>query len=252
MKKFLALMMTLAMMCGMLVSCDNAQSLIDKAIAAMEKEPYAMTMKMNFECDNEELNEMFSLMNLEVPATVDGENIALDMSMDLMGYTIGIDVIVADKVMYYNMDMMGEIIKMKSTMNEEQYQEFMANNNTEMAVKPEDFGKLTVETKDGKKYISCDEISEDALKVLNDIMVDALADVDGEATVSDIAYTITLNNGKYESMDMTCTYSITVAGETFNVTFDMSAVFSYDNVAEITAPADADAYEEVSYSDLMG
>lgn len=251
MKKILALVMALALMCGMMAACDNAQTLIEKANAALEKEPYAITVKMNFESDNEEINQVFSLMNMEIPVTVDGNDLTMDMSMDVMGYTIGAKATVVDMVMYYDIEMFGQNVKMKATLTEEQYQEFMAQNNTEMMIMPEDFALLTVETKDGKQYISCSEISEEGLKELNDMIADSLGDLDGETAVSDIAYSVTLNDGKYESVDMTCVYSITAAGETFNVTFNMGAVYSYDNVAEITAPADADQYEEVDFGDLM-
>ncbi len=252
MKKILAMVMALVLMCGMLVSCDNALSLIAKADEALKNEPYAITMKMDFQCDNEDINKIFSVMNMEIPAIVDGKNMAMDMSMDVGGYKADAKVSVVDMVMYYNIEMMGQSVKMKATMNEEQYKEFMAESNTQMMVDPADFGKLTVETRDGKKYIACGEISEEGLNELNDMMKEALKSINGEATVSAVTYGVTLNNGKYESMDMTCDYSVTVADETCNVTFKLSAEFSYDNVAKITVPADADKYQEMSFDDLMG
>lgn len=252
MKKILILILALALMCSMLVSCENAQSLLEKAAAALESAPYTLTMKMEFESDNEELNEVFSVMNVEVPMTIDGENVAMDISMDMMGYAVDAKITVADRVMYYNMSMMGQSIKMKAEMNEEQYKEFLADSNTEMAVNPEDFGELTVESKDGKKYIACTKISEEGLNALNDIMKDSLDAIEGEASVSDITYGVTLNDGKYESIDMTCVYSVTVLGETYSVTFKLGAEFSYDNVAKITAPADTDTYQDVGFDDIMG
>ena len=253
MKKILALVMALVLMCGMLVACDeNAQSLLNKADAALMDTPYTATMKINFESDNAELNKIFSAMNMEVPMTVDGKNIAMDTSIDMAEYTAKIKIIIADMVMYYDIKMAGQSIKMKAPLNDEQYQEFMAENNTEMMIEPEVFGQMTVETKDGKKHITCEEISEEGLKVLNDFMAESLDNAEVEATFSNITYGIILNDGKYESMDMAFDYSITVAGETYNMTFKMSLTFSYDNVEKIVAPADADKYEEVNFDDLMG
>ena len=251
MKKFFALVLVLALMCSTLAACDNAQTLLQKADAALEKAPYTMSMKMQFECDNAELNEIFSAMNMEIPVTVDGKNMSMDMSMDVMGNAAKIKVTVADMVMYYDMTVMGQNIKMKATMNEEQYQDFMDENNTDMMLNPADFGELTVENKDGKKYIACGKISDEGLKELNDMLEDALESLDGTATVSDVTYGVTLNDGKYESMDMSCVYAVTVSGETINVTFKLRAEFSYDNVAKVTAPADADTYQEANYDDLM-
>ena len=251
MKKILALVLTLTMICSMLVSCANVESMIAKADAALQEAPYTINMKMNFECDDKKLSSIFSAMNMEFPITVDGKDIAMDISMEMMGYSADVKMIVADMVMYYDVNVLGQSVKMKATMTDEEYKEFAEENNTEMAVKPEDFGKLTVETKDGKKYITCSEISEEGLEELNDVMKKTLETVNGKAEVSNVAYTIILNKGKYEAMDMTCSYSVTVGGETFKVTMKMNAEYSYDNVAEITAPQDAGKYQEVKFSDLM-
>ncbi len=252
MKKVLVFVMALVLTCGMLVSCDDAQTMIEKADAALAEAPYTMTMKMDFACDNEEINELFSMMNMEIPVTVDGKNLAMDMSMEASGYTTDIKVIVADMMMYYDIEMMNQSVKMKAAMDEEQYKKFMSDSNAEMTVNPEDFGTLTVESKDGKKYIACGEISEEGLKELNDMMEESLQSLGGEASVSDVTYGIVLNDGKYESMEMTCIYSVTVAGESCNVTFKMRAEFSYDDVAAITVPEDAEEYQEMDFDELMG
>ena len=253
MKKILAFVMALAMMCGMLMSCDeSAEALIEKADAALQEAPYTMTLKMNFECDNKEMSDILSMMNVEVPVTVDGKNIAMDMSMDVMGYEVNTDVKIVDAVMYYNMNMMGQNVKMKCTLTDTQYEEFMAKSNMQMPVSPENFAELKVEKKDGKKYIACGGITDDGLKLLNDVMKDALESTGGKAEVKDITYGITLADGKYESMDMSCTYAVTVAGETYNVSMTVGTDIAYGDVAEITVPSDADSYQEVNFSELMG
>ena len=252
MKKVLALVIALTLMCGMLVSCGSPESLLEKADAALQKAPYEITMRMDFECDNAEMNQVLSALNMEIPMIVDGKNISMDMNMNLSGYTAKAEVTVADMVVYYNMEVMNQNVKMKATMDEEQYQKFMAENNSSMAVNYGDFGVLTVEKKDGKKYISCSEINEEGLKELNDMMKDSLKSLGGEATVSDVSYVVTLKDGKYESVDMTCTYSVTIYGQTVNITFTLGTEFSYDNIEKITAPADADTYQETSFDDLIG
>ena len=252
MKKFFALILALVLLCGMLTACENAESMLKKADEALLNAPYTMTMNMKFETDNTELSQILSMMNLEVPVTVDGKNMAMDMSMDIMGVSADVKATVVDMVMYYDVQVMGQSVKMKAVMNDEQYKEFMEENNTSMVVDPEDFAKLTVEKKDGKKYIACAEITEEGLKELNEMMEKAVKSMDGKVTVDDISYGLTLSGGKYEKMDLSCTYSVTVGDKTSTVTFKVSAEFSYENVAKITAPADADKYTSMDFEDLMG
>lgn len=252
MKKIFSLVLVLILVCGMLVSCGDPVAMIAKADAALEKAPYSTTMKINFEADNKELNDILSLMNMEIPMTVDGKNIAMNMSVDMMGYVIDADMVVVDKVLYYDIGMIDDRVKIKAEMNEEQYADFMKENNAQITVDPMDFSKLTVEDKDGKKYISGGEIGEDGLEKLNEMMESSLEGIDGKATVSNVTYGVTLDKkGRYEAIDMTCVYNITAADITSEVTFNMVAEFSYDNVASVEIPADADEYEEVSFDELL-
>ena len=140
---------------------------------------------------------------------------------------------------------------MKATLDEEAYNELVSESNAEMIINPEDFASLDVETKDGKKYIACAEISDEALAELNDVMEQALKSVNGKATVNDIVYSVTLNDGKYESMDMTCFYSVTVSDKTCDVTFKLSADFAYDNIEEVVAPSDASEYQEADLDNFL-
>lgn len=252
MKKLLALVLALILVCGMLTACgDNAKSMLKKADAALQKAPYTMTVKMDFESDDAELDKIFSAVNMEIPVTVDGKNLAMDMNMGVSGNTVKAKITLVDMVMYFDMEAMGQRVKMKAAMDEDEYEEFMEESNTEMMVDPDDFGKLTVETKNGKKYIACGEISEEGLDELNEMMEDSLKATGGKATVSDVKYGVTLNDGKYESMELTCVYSVTVNGKTNNVTFKANMEYDYDDAAKVTVPADADTYKEADFDDIM-
>ena len=97
-----------------------------------------------------------------------------------------------------------------------------------------------------------DDITEDGIKVLNDMIKDATTALGGEVEVTDVTYGITLKDGKYESMTMTCQYTVTVAGETSNINFTVGVDFTYGDFAKVEVPSDASSYQEVSYSDLIG
>ncbi len=258
MKKFLSLALALMMILSLatLTACEQEpKEMLEAAAAALEKAPYKMTMKMNFSSDNEEMNEIFEMMNMEIPVTVDGDNLSMDMTMDmgeLLGGSMTAHVVLFDKVMYYDMAFGALSMKMKTTLNDEQLAEFAAENGVEMPVDYEQFANFTAEKKDGKTVISCTGITEEGKKLLNEEIAGALASMDGSAEMGDLTYTITLADGKYESMDLSCTYTVTVAGESVSVTMVMGSTFAYDDVAAIAAPADADSYEEVDYSDLLG
>ena len=253
MKKILAFLMVAVLLCTMLVSCDeDAQALLESADSALLENPYKLTVKMNMECDDEEINEYLSMMNIEIPMTVDGNNLAMDMDMSVMEQTISADVVVYDGVMYYDMAVAGQTVKMKCNMTEEEYKKFIDQSNVSMPVDPANFAELTIEEKDGKKYIACGAITDAGLAELNDMMKESLSSVSEEISFKDISYGITLNDGKYDSVDMSTTYTMKIEGQTYTVSVKMVMTFSYENVAKITAPQNTDDYQSVSYGDLMG
>ena len=272
MKKFLAFILVMAMMCCVLVSCNNvqkqtekeddassqpiaeptAQELLEEADNALLTAPYKMTITMDFGCDDEMLDQAFSMMSMEIPVVVDGNNILMNYSMNVMGYNVEMEITLVDSVMYYNMNIMDQTEKMKCTLTEEQYQEFMQSNNTQKPLSFEQFGELTAEKKDGKTYIDCTQISEEGIAELNKQLADSLSSLGAEASFKDLTYYIVLKDGKYESMNMDCDYTMTLEGKTYTVNMAIGYVFDYSEAATVAAPADANDYREVDYAEIMG
>ena len=258
MKKLLSLTLVLTLLvtgiCA-LASCEavTAASAIKKADEALLAAPYVMTMSMDFECDNAEMNAVFDALSMEIPVTVDGDNLSMNMSVEAVpGMTASVAMTVVDKVLYYNMSVAGQTVKMKATMTEEQYADFQKDNQAEMPVDPGQFENLTLEKVDGKHVVTCEGITEEGRAALNEILGEATGSIDAEATIDSLSYVVTIADDKYESMALSVAYSFTVAGETFTTTMTMNAKFAYTDVAPITAPADADSYTEADINDLLG
>ncbi len=256
MKKIISIALIAAMLVMSLcmASCDaaSAASAIKKADKALAEAPYTVTMSMDFECEDATLNAVFDAMTMEFPVTVDGENVSMNMSTEVMGVKAGITMTVVDKVLYSNTTVANQSVKTKATLNDEELGAFMKDNNTDLPVTTENFETLTVETVDGKKVITCAGISDEGLTAMNDLLSESLTALGAETAVGELSMTVTIADGKYESMALTAQYSVTVAGKTHTVAMTMNARYSYEDVQPITAPADADSYREVSYSEIVG
>ena len=257
MKKILTIALTVAMIAlsvCVFASCDAvvASSAIAKADKALTEGPYIVTMSMDFDCDNAQLNQVFDAMSMEIPITVDGDNMALKMSTESMGISMDIGMTVVDKVLYYDMSLFGQSMKMKATMSEENYKEFLDENGTEMPVDSAQFETLTLDTVDGKQVITCTGITAEGLDELNKLLGDSLTAMGAEAAVGDLSYVLTIADGKYESMALTVSYSVTVDGETYTVSLTANAKYTYTEVEPITVPADADKYTEVKFDEILG
>lgn len=254
MKKILALVLVLAMISCMFVACENdpAVSAIKKADEALQKTPYAMTMKMDFSSSNPDIDKALSVMCVEVPTVVDGKNMSMELNMNVEGIAVKADVVVYDMIMYYNMSMMGQKMLFKCKMNDKQFEQFNQSSNTQMPIDVDSFAKFTMEEKDGKQIITSAEVTKKGLDELNKIANDAIASMGASASYDEITYNVVLKDGKYESVAMDAKYSVTVSGQTFDFSLSISAEYTYGDFDPVVKPENADAYTEMDYEDLMG
>ena len=254
MKRFLPILLALSLLVCLFASCDTltAAAAMTKAEKALEDIPYTVTVSMDFACEDETLNAVFDALSLELPVTVDGENLHLDMSTEVMGFKTGITMTVVDKVLYANTTVMNQSVKLKTTLTEENYEEFIKDNNTELPVTTENFETLSMEVKDGKQIVTCSGITTEGLTAMNDHRADTFKALGAEAAAGDLTLVATISDGLYESLTLNATYSVTVEGETHTLSLTMNAEYSYEDVQPITAPADADSYKEVSFDEIPG
>ena len=254
MKRILSVILLVALCVTALASCDTmtAAAVIDKAEKALEEKPYTVTMSMDFDCEDKNLNTVFDALSLEFPVTVDGENLHMDMTTEVMGFKTGITMTVVDKVLYSNTTVMNQNVKLKATLTEENYEEFIKNNNAELPVTTENFETLTMEVKDGKQIVTCSGITTEGLTAMNDLLSDALTAMGAEAAAGDLTMVATISDGLFESVALTATYTVTAGGETHTVSLTMNAKYTYEGIQPITAPADADSYKDVSFDEIIG
>ncbi len=236
-----------------LTSCEeDAKTLLENAAKALTETPYIMTMKLDFTSDNAEVNEVLGMMNMEIPVTIDGENLYMDMSVDVMGQSVSTKMTLVDKVLYYDISLAGISQKMKATLSDSELAEFMGKQSVEMPIDYSQFAELTAEVKDGKTIITCSGITDEGKKALNDEMAATLEALGGSVELENLSYTLTLEDGKFEAMDLSCTYTVSIEGETVSTTMNMGTTFKYEDVDPITVPADADSYSSVDYGSMLG
>ena len=247
MKKILSILLAAVMLITgvcTFASCGavSAVSAIAQADQALENNPYCVTMTMDLRCDNPQINEALKNMDMEAPVTVNGDNMAMSMSMGITN----IHIVVVDKVLYYDTN-----IKMKATLTDEQYKDFRENS-AEMPIGSTNFETLTLETVDGKHVITCTGITAEGTGKLNKLLVDTLFFIDASAPLDNLSFKITIADGKYESIALSVDCAVTVGDETVTITLSMTAKYAYDDVKPITAPADAYRYEEADYDGFHG
>ena len=253
MKKILALVLLVAMLCCMMASCEKTDVLLEKADEALENAPYKVTMKTTFKADNAELNTILSQTAVEVPVIVDGENIAMDLNIPELGVE-GAKIIVVDKVMYMSLEISGMDAKFKVSLTDEQFEKFMEENNATMPVDYKYYDKYEMEKDGDKKIITCTELNKDGKDMLKErvsAMLNAMGN-DSDVDYDEIDFELVIKDGKYDSQEMAMDYTISVEGLTAKITATMKSSYDYGDEYKVEVPEDADSYTEMKYEDIFG
>ncbi len=122
----------------------------------------------------------------------------------------------------------------------------------DMPVDYSQFSELTAEKIEDGIVITCTGITDIGKKVLNDQIAESLEAMEGSAEINDFTYSITLKDGKYESMSLSCDYVVSVEDSRFLLKLNIGASFDYENVADILPPEDMESYTSVTYGDIIG
>ncbi len=260
MKKILSTLLAVVMMITgvcMFASCDavSAVSAIAQADQALENNPYSVTLTMDLRCDNPQINEVLKAMNMEIPVTVNGKDLTMSMTAEVYGVSATATMTIVDKVLYYDMSVLGQGMKMRSALTEMQYEDFFKDSGSKMPVDPTQFKSLSLQSSGSKHVISCSGITSEGLTAMNELLSDSLSMIGASASVGDLAFVLTISGGKYETMELSAVYTVTVGGQTHVVNMKMTAKYTYDNIQPITKPANASSYTDVPYSnirDLLG
>lgn len=259
MKKILSTLLAVVMMITgvcMFASCDavSAVTAIAQADQALENNPYCVTITMDLRCDNAQINEVLKTMNMKIPVTVNGKDLAMSVTTEVYGISATANMTIVDKVLYYDMavPLLGQNMKMRTALTEMQYEDFFKDSGSKMPVDSTQFQSLSLQSSGGKHVISCSGITSDGLSSMNELLSDALSIIGASVSVGDLAFAMTISGGKYESMDLSAVYTVTVGGQTHVVNMKMTSNYAYDNIQPVTKPADASSYKDVSYGDIMG
>lgn len=280
MKKIVAILMIVAMMFTLLVSCDSAlkdedlddlpaeeeeenkkdkedskkktEELLQKADEVLAKTAYKVIMKTSFKAEDKNLDAALAANAMEIPIIIDGENISMDMSMPALGVDRS-TIVIVDKVLYMLVESNGNTVKYKCSLTQEQFEKFMAENNVTMPIEYKYFNEKKVKTDDDSKIISCSKLNQAGKDMLKERAKNVLQNMgnDSEPAYDEIELELVVKDSKYVSQKIEMDYSITVQGQKFNVSSITSSRYDYSEEYKVVLPEDADTYTEVDYGVLF-
>ena len=114
-----------------------------------------------------------------------------------------------------------------------------------------DFLKFDVKSEGNYKTYTCTKINSSSGESLCNVFAAKLKDVGATAKLDSAEYTLVLLGEANSSSTLSCSFTVTLDGEDYNVTMVMSCAYDYKDVS-ITAPENADKYTDAALGDIVG
>lgn len=250
-KRITALIVLIASLVSLLTSCsDDAKSLIEKADKALLNTAYKLEVSADFSCDSYYYEDIFKASSIDFDVYVDRNKYQMDLSV--MG--VNMDITIIDSTAYYEMEALGQKVKMKSSLDDKQMEELMGESAMEFS--PLSFKEITIEKRGIRTALICKSLDSQELEKYIEKTIDEYETIFKAANisleVSDINFNIILDaDGKYEDITLSMKYTFNVSGKNVEVLVNMEYEFEYDESKRISPPSDSYKYEEVDFDDIF-
>ena len=252
-KRIIALLLIAVLSLGALSSCAaSPEEVMAKADQALLDNPYSVTSSISYSTGNEEINAVLNAISIDdIVMIVDGENIQLSTGTEMMGFTTKVDYIIVDKVMYATVNVAGMTQKAKANLTDTNLKDFMDELASTNNFSADEFENLEL-TKDGNTYIlNCTEASQKYLDAQLEAAASQLEALDADITVDNIKLSATIEDDKYKTMEMVCTFTVTIKDASYSMTIKYNNEFSYGEEFAVAVPSDAGTYAEVDFDDFF-
>lgn len=263
MKKILALMMSLLMICG-LAACgeqqtDSEQTPYEIVKAASEKlnnadgVAYGLEMGLKMSDPESDENSIDMAMTGDIEMEMVAENnyklayhMVTDMSMmDEAAGKVEMDMYYADGYMYYDMSQLGITYKIAMDMteameyvNSASFDDIEEGMVKEQSIKADGTGQIVKMTLDGTKMT-------DMVKSMSEEF--ATMGEDDAMTIGDIPYTVCLDeDGNITDIDMVVDFAMDVEGMTMNMSMDTKMTVKQVGGVTVELPENLADYQELS------
>lgn len=255
--KFTALLLLISILTLVFAACSDktAEEMIDEADEILSDSAYSIDVDVSYVCGDEVKDIFDQLGAAEIGVYVDGGKMRIE-NETVINYGEG-DVVIdtqyvmVDGVVYadlkYNLDGYDRLSQAKAYVSDSQKDELFKKQSVACGITADDFTDVSKSEDD---VIICTGAKDDVLSELEYILIYQLEGASDTVAIKSATLTIELDDGKYGTVSLNCTFDVRIMGSLYSVTMNVEMEYNYGGVS-VTEPEDALSYSVISFDDLM-
>ncbi len=273
MTKLLALLLCFSIVIGVFVGCqpeekpnDDLQDDItetpsdddkeDDKVEEIQTDRYVITSKIKFATNDYKMKDAVSAMNSNSIITVDKGNVWVATDSELNDVKVDKDYYLVDGTLYYsNTVRVGDIFATehkKADMSNQNKEWLLAKVGAGAQISIADFETFDMSSFGENCSYTCSNIYTDSAESLCDILASGFAGMDASVELVNVEYMLDVKGEIYTSSILSCSFEITIDGIVYEITMHVYNDYTYSNDISITLPENADEYQQVPHSEIIG
>ncbi len=255
MKRLLAFVASVLLVLS-LTACDaigGYSALIKKADKSLRRDGYSAEVEISFTTSYAELKEIFDGLSSRLTVVSKDGDLSVVSENGSGDTELVCKYILVNDELYYHISASNGTtqadVKARSPISDEEREELTSSLGVSLEIDPSDFSTVSV-SKEKSTLISCSGISDEARTgIFNEYFERIASD---EMELGYITMSVVINDGKYESETLRIPIIVKTEGGIRECVLTMTTTYSYENIAEIAAPSDAESYKNTTFDQIIG
>ena len=260
-KKILAMSLALALSLSCLFGCELVGGSVDAVAAMKEAEgtltdsQYTAVVTTEISAKDPALKERIDALgesNITIVYGDAGFKLRSDMSID--GARVFGTYTAFDGVLYFeSMATVGEdssFLKQKARIDQMDLNAFTSHIGAGIQIDYTDFESVVASGSAGKCTVTCTDLKDELVESAEYTLSSMLGD-DFKLTLSDVVYVATLKDRAFMTESVKYMFSVEMDGALYNMESVVTIAYDYSTEISISAPADAEMYDEISFENMI-
>ncbi len=262
-KKIVCIVIVLSILAFCFASCVNTktpENLIEKADKNLASLEHSVEVDIDYVAEDKSVADMFDQLDGgETVIYFDGDDAKIEHRLSIKYGEENADFfgnyIIKDEIIYANSGYTyagnSSFNKVKADISDEERTSLIEKAGVIIGIGISDFASVSCEKIDGEYFIQCSEATNELNIKLEKALVAQFEDAAALVKVKNARMNIEIDDGKYDTICITCDYEVTLYSETYVVGAEYELEYDYDKYIKVTKPDDAYEYNDSSFENIL-
>lgn len=253
--RLLAILTVLCLVLGGLCACVTPDVGDKNPPVELQSEAYKATVEIRFATNDDKMKAAIDSMNASATILTDGESLSVSTLSTTENSETKKEYVLAGGTLYHSTSVKVGALSVseqkKAAFSSENKNSLISKAGPGAAIGIEDFYVVDTTMAGDVMSYTCSDVFEDTRSSLASLLGAQFDALGASLQLGDVEYICETRGGRTESSILTVNCTVTMDGESYEITMRTYVSYDYDAEIQISSPENAADYREVSYGEIL-